>query len=533
MHLKRSLAAVTVLGILALTQDAMAQTPAITTVSISGTGVSISGTNLTGTSAITIADQAVTAITVNADGTLVMGDLLAPLAPGSHRMTLTVTSAPTSTCPTVQPASDWICLANGGWVPPGHPLAATASPTTQTLTFIVAAGVSGAVGPAGPPGPTGATGPAGPSGGAILADGTAASPSLAFINSPATGFYRSATDAFTIATAGTGRLTVRADGDLEFPGSWRKGGALFLHAPGTNVGLGLDALQNVTLGEFNVAIGGPAPLGSLTTGSSNVALGRALVDNTTGHNNIGIGTNALASQTIGSNNIGIGTNALLSQATGSNNIGIGTNALLEVTSGSNNIAIGILAAANVLGSGNGNIHIGHAGAASDSSTIRIGSAQLRTFIAGIRGTATGVADAIPVMIDSNGQLGTVSSSRRYKDDIRDMGVASSRIHQLRPVTFRYVKPYRNGARPVQFGLIAEEVAEVFPELVVVNQDGQPETVKYQDLTPMLLNELQNEHVRGTRHAARIEELEAEVREQRELIAQLLERLAALEAGGSH
>ena len=94
------------------------------------------------------------------------------------------------------------------------------------------------------------------------------------------------------------------------------------------------------------------------------------------------------------------------------------------------------------------------------------------------------------MIDSNGQLGTVSSSRRYKEDIADMGDASARIETLRPVTFRYKKPYANGEKPVQFGLIAEEVAETFPELAVFNAAGQPETVKYQDLTPLLLNEVQ-------------------------------------------
>jgi hypothetical protein len=96
------------------------------------------------------------------------------------------------------------------------------------------------------------------------------------------------------------------------------------------------------------------------------------------------------------------------------------------------------------------------------------------------------------MIDSQGQLGTTSSSRRYKQDIKDMGATSSRLMALRPVTFRYLKPYANGEKPIQFGLIAEEVAETFPELVVRNKEGQPETVKYQDLTPLLLNEVQKQ-----------------------------------------
>jgi hypothetical protein len=97
------------------------------------------------------------------------------------------------------------------------------------------------------------------------------------------------------------------------------------------------------------------------------------------------------------------------------------------------------------------------------------------------------------VIDTNGQLGTVNSSRRYKEDIHDMGDASARLLSLRPVTFRYKKPYVDGGKPVQYGLIAEDVAQVFPELVVRNAQGQPETVKYQLLGPLLLNEFLKEH----------------------------------------
>jgi hypothetical protein len=148
---------------------------------------------------------------------------------------------------------------------------------------------------------------------------------------------------------------------------------------------------------------------------------------------------------------------------------------------------------------------------------------------------TDAADAIPVLIDSNGQLGRISSSRRYKDDIRDMADASSRLQQLRPVTFRYVKPYANGARPIQFGLIAEEVAEVFPELTVFNKDGQPETVKYQDLVPLLINEVQKEHAQVDRleeetraQQAELESQGEQLQSQRKLIEDLMGRIAALE-----
>ena len=121
-------------------------------------------------------------------------------------------------------------------------------------------------------------------------------------------------------------------------------------------------------------------------------------------------------------------------------------------------------------------------------------------------------------INSFGQLGTVQSSRRYKEDIQDMADASSALLRLRPVTFRYKKPSDDGSKPVQYGLIAEEVAEVYPDLVARSADGQIETVKYQLLDPMLLNELQKQH--------------ATITAQQEQIRSLEERLAKLEAANS-
>ena len=118
--------------------------------------------------------------------------------------------------------------------------------------------------------------------------------------------------------------------------------------------------------------------------------------------------------------------------------------------------------------------------------------QTMTFIAGVRGITTANFDAIPVVIDSTGQLGTVSSSRRFKEDIHDMADASRRLLGLRPVTFRYTQAYINGAKPIQYGLIAEEVADVFPELAVRGADGQVETVHYETLNVLLLNELQRQ-----------------------------------------
>jgi len=100
-----------------------------------------------------------------------------------------------------------------------------------------------------------------------------------------------------------------------------------------------------------------------------------------------------------------------------------------------------------------------------------------------------------VMVNSLGQLGTVLSSRRFKEEIQDMREASSGLLRLRPVTFRYKEAFADGARPVQYGLIAEEVAEVHPDLVVYSRTGEVETVQYHKLVPMLLNELQKQHRR--------------------------------------
>jgi polyhydroxyalkanoate synthesis regulator phasin len=116
------------------------------------------------------------------------------------------------------------------------------------------------------------------------------------------------------------------------------------------------------------------------------------------------------------------------------------------------------------------------------------------------------------MIDSTtGQLGTVSSSRRFKENIHDMGDASEGLMRLRPVTFRYKQPFDDGSKPIQYGLIAEEVAEVYPDLVARSADGQIETVKYQLLDPMLLNEVQRQHAETQLQQAKIRDQQAQIR----------------------
>jgi endosialidase-like protein len=175
-----------------------------------------------------------------------------------------------------------------------------------------------------------------------------------------------------------------------------------------------------------------------------------------------------------------------------------------------------------------NIYIGNRGLSTDDSTIRIGTgsgdvlpAHNRIFLAAVRSVTTDAADAVNVVIDSHGQLGTINSSRRFKEDVQDMGEASSGLLRLRPVTFRYKKPYEDGSKPLDYGLIAEEVTEVFPDLVVKGSDGQVETVQYQKLTPMLLNEVQKQH-------ERLQRQEETIRQQQEQNRKLEARLAALE-----
>jgi hypothetical protein len=245
-----------------------------------------------------------------------------------------------------------------------------------------------------------------------------------------------------------------------------------------------------------------------TTGGGNTASGvQALLSNAAGMQNTASGLDALMSNTTGSYNTASGAVALELNTAGNANTVSGYAALSANTTGSNNIAVGYRAASSVSGGNGSNIHIGSQGAASDNNTIRIGGSQTSFFAAGIRGVTTGSNDAIPVVIDSNGQLGTVSSSRRFKEDIHDMAEASSGLLRLRPVTFRYRQPFADGSKPIEYGLIAEEVAEVYPDLVAHSADGKIESVKYQVLDSMLLNELQKQVERVRSLETRLAELQ--------------------------
>jgi hypothetical protein len=300
-------------------------------------------------------------------------------------------------------------------------------------------------------------------------------------------------------------------------------GALPPATTGTqNTAVGDTALHFNTTGAGNTAIG-EAAMYNNTTGSYNAACGGdALLQNTTGIYNTASGFNALQANTIGGGNTALGQAAMYYNTTGGGNTAVGFVALNSNTTGIQNIAIGNYAGFNVT-SGSNDIEIGNEGTAGDNGVIRVGCTtscfgsgpQTSAFIAGIYGVTTSASNAVPVLIDSNGNLGTVSSSRRYKDDIQDMADASSGLMRLRPVTFRYKRQFSDGSKPIQYGLIAEEVAEVYPDLVARTTDGQIETVKYQVLDSMLLNELQKQN--------------ATIAAQKQQIRSLEERLARVEA----
>ncbi|HEY6341553.1 MAG TPA: tail fiber domain-containing protein [Bryobacteraceae bacterium] len=282
-----------------------------------------------------------------------------------------------------------------------------------------------------------------------------------------------------------------------------------------NTATGGQALSSLNGGSYNTA-DGYAALFSNVNGSDNTATGFGALDsNTSGSDNTGVGFGTLNYNTGGSQNTAVGSSALHagSTQTVSDNTAVGYQALLNNT-GNSNIALGANAGKS-LTSGSSNIYIGAdlLSGNTESDTIRIGTGQTATYIGGIYNGPYGPS-AEAVYIGSNGQLGTVASSIRYKEDVQDMGDASSDLLKLRPVTFRYKQPYEDGSKPLDYGLIAEEVEQIYPGLVVKDKDGQVQTVQYQKLTPMLLNELQKQH----------EELLRQQEENRKL----QERMAALE-----
>ena len=346
---------------------------------------------------------------------------------------------------------------------------------------------------------------------------------------------------FALSPTAQAQLSPAPDGGYPNDNTAEGTDALFSLTTGTeNTAIGFDALTSNTTGDSNTATGsialgsnttgvrntanGFAALNSNTTGERNTATGRAaLTFNTTGNNNTADGHDALFSNTSGirnaasgsfalfsnttaNDNTATGYFALFSNTTGNSNTADGYDALVNNTTGIGNIALGNFAGSN-LTTGDQNIDIGNVGVAAEANTVRIGTegTQTNAYLAGIY--QTNVANGLVVKVDSDGHLGTVGSSERFKDAIKPMDKASEAILALKPVTFHYKKDLDPNCTP-QFGLVAEEVEKVNPDLVVRGANGKPYTVRYEAVNAMLLNEFLKEHRQVERQEATIAQLKS-------------------------
>jgi trimeric autotransporter adhesin len=307
----------------------------------------------------------------------------------------------------------------------------------------------------------------------------------------------------------------------------------------TAVGAGslLSNVGNRTAGEGvnNTAIGAAALLFN-TTGSDNTAVGvSALLNNDSGGVNTAIGESALLQNTDGDFNTAIGFRALVNNTTGNDNTAIGRSALATSTSANNNTAVGSTALFNTTGGGNTALGFG-AGSAqtTGSSNIYIGAnvtgvaAESNTcYIRNIFGAMS--ARGTPVLINSDNKLGTTTSSKRFKEEITSMDRGSEALFSLKPVTFRYKKEI-DPAGALQFGLVAEDVEKVNPDLVVRDKEGKPYSVRYDQVNAMLLNEFLKEHRKVEDQKAAITELKAIVeQQQKEFQAAIAEQRKQFEA----
>jgi Chaperone of endosialidase len=288
--------------------------------------------------------------------------------------------------------------------------------------------------------------------------------------------------------------------------------ALFSLTTGTNnTAVGWFSLKTLATGQYNTAIGsgalsintaslntatGAAALWSNTTGANNTANGfAALFSNTTGPSNTAMGSHALFSNDTNGSNTAMGYRALYSNTTGVGNTAVGSVALHNNLSGDSNTAFGHQAGLNVTGSGNVCIGQGVTGVAGESNTTRI------------RNVYTSMASGRAVYVNSDGKIGTLASSRRFKEEIKPMDKASEVLFALEPVSFRYKKEFDAGRAPM-FGLIAEDVEQVDPALVSRDEKGEVESVRYEMVNAMLLNEFLKEHCKVQELERRVEALTA-------------------------
>jgi hypothetical protein len=307
-----------------------------------------------------------------------------------------------------------------------------------------------------------------------------------------------------------------------------------------NTASGEDALYSDTSGSYNTATGFSS-LFSNTTGANNTAAGyESLYYNSTGSDNTASGYQALHANTTGTENTASGVSALFSNRSGDGNTAFGVNALYAITGGSYNTAVGQAALRSASGdsniamgyqagfnltSGSNDIDIANLGVAGESGTIRIGTTgtQTKTYIAGIYATSV---SGSAVMVNSSGQLGVVVSSERFKTDITPMGSDTAKLQELRPVKF-HLKTDPHGE--VQYGLIAEEVAKVYPELVIRSETGRIDGVRYDEIAPMLLNEMQEQQKVEAAQLEKIAAQDQRAAAQDTKIAQLQEQLASIQA----
>jgi trimeric autotransporter adhesin len=360
------------------------------------------------------------------------------------------------------------------------------------------------------------------------------------------GFFNSATGSHALFSNTTGSYnTALGNQALQFntTGSHNTGlGEVALSANtsgGSNTAVGSAALADNVTGGGNTAVGESALIAN-TSGSSNTAVGSvALLFNTTGDFNTAIGVGGLETNSIGSSNVAIGFysaqlnkrgnnntvvgfEALRLNKHGSSNTGLGNNSLYSCQ-GSNNIAVGDSAGVNLRQAEN-NIEIGNGGLPQDINTIRIGNeTHTVTYMAGISGAT--VPNGVGVIIDTDGHLGTVVSSERFKEAINPMDKASEAILALKPVTFRY-KHELDPAGVPQFGLVAEQVEKVNPDLVACDEQGKPYTVRYEAVNAMLLNEFLKEHRKVEQHRKDFEVAIARQQKQIDVLTAALQKVSA-------
>jgi hypothetical protein len=300
-------------------------------------------------------------------------------------------------------------------------------------------------------------------------------------------------------------------------------GALDFNTADGNTAVGAAGLLFNTTGQGNTAVGAAA-LQQNTEGGGNTAVGALALKNNAGgilssSQNTAVGQGALEMTTGSARNTAVGREALNENTTGNSNTAVGVSALSSNTAGSDNIAVGDNAGVS-LTTGDNNIDIGNEGVADEANTIRIGTSetQTATFIAGISGTAV-IGDQ--VVVDANGQLGTATSSARFKKDIKPMDKTSEAILSLQPVSFQYKSDSKGIS---QFGLIAEDVAKVNPDLVVRDRNGDIYSVRYEAVNAMLLNEFLKEHKTVQEQQKEIDALKAALKEQRALIQKVNDKV---------